>query len=231
VEGLRRGGNVLSCSGDRKRFMSSFCKYLFLLLALVGCWRVSAQRRYIPMDWGNPTPPQRGYAVMCDGDTARGLIKVNVGTSTFPLLDTVTRGSRLLGYPFVVRLRVFSGGADAADAIYTDYVNLHYKHKLWRLIASRGDVALYDDFDRQGLPHVLLVSRGKKIKAYTAMGWLVHDGNGSDEWNMRAMLRFIRRRYQVRLREGDFGSLGALYQFILIKETERNTAAAGMQLH
>jgi hypothetical protein len=177
------------------------------------------------MDWGNPTPPQRGYAVMCDGDTVRGLIKVISGTSTFPLMDTVTRGSRMLGYPFVVCVRVFLRGADAVETSHTDYVNLHYKHKLWRLIARRGDVALYDDFDRQGLPHVLLVSRGKRVKAYTAMGWLVHDGNGSDEWNMRAMLRFIRRRYKVRLRAGDFGSLQAVYGFILEKEVECNAAA------
>jgi hypothetical protein len=202
--------------------MSRFCKYLFLLLAMVGGGRANAQRRYVPMDWGNPTPPQRGYAVMCDGDTARGLIKVISGTSTFPLLDTVTHGSRLLGYPFVVYIRVFSGGAKAVDSMYTDYVNLHYKHKLWRLIARRGDVALYDDFERQGLPHVLLVSSGKKIKAYTAMGWLVHDGNESDDWNMRAMLRFIRRRYKVRLREGYFGSMKAAYGFVLEKERERN---------
>jgi hypothetical protein len=214
--------------------MSSFCKYLLLLLAIVGCSRASAQRRYIPMDWGNPTPPQRGYAVMCNGDTARGLIKVIVGTSTFPLLDTVTQGSRLLGYPFVVYVRVFP---TSADTVYTDYINLHYKHKLWRLMASRGDVALYDDFDRQGLPHVLLVSRGKKIKAYTAMGWLVHDGNESDDWNMRAMLRFIRRRYRVTLRAGYFGSMEAVYEFVLEKERERNgergggASAAGIRPH
>ncbi len=214
--------------------MSIFCKYLLLLLAMVGCSRASAQRRYVPMDWGNPTPPQRGYAVMCDGDTARGLIKVISGTSNFPLMDTVTKGSRVLGYPFVVYVRVFPTGA---DTVYTDYINLHYKHKLWRLIARRGDVALYDDFDRQGLPHVLLVSRGEKIKAYTAMGWLVHDGNESDDWNMRAMMRFIRRRYKATLRKGYFGSLEAVYAFVLEKENERNAdlkkgvAATRMQLH
>lgn len=159
--------------------------------------------------------PVPGYAVTKNGDTARGFIRLQVLGEYYDVWDTATNTIRNLYYQIVAFMRIYKTGP---DGLFTDYFNLSYKRRIWRLLAKKNDVCLYDDILRGGPPHIILVTPSARIKLYTGMRWFLHNGTMS---NPGLLIHFINKRYKTSLAKDHFTSMEAIYDYILTKENER----------
>jgi hypothetical protein len=191
---------------------------ILLLLTSIAC-NCQAQEIKWPVhyfDRGyNGAAIRQGYAVTKNGDTATGFIKLMPLGKFYHVLDTSTNEIRGLYYQIVAFMRIYDRGPGGP---FTDYFNLSYKHRLWRLLAKSGDVCLYDDVLNGGPPHIILVTPYTRIKLYTGMGWFLHNG---EMYNPGLLVRFINKRYKTSFTNDHFLSSGDFYAYILAKENER----------
>jgi hypothetical protein len=106
---------------------------LLLFLASFACqaqeikWPIRLSKAY------NKAPVRQGYAVTKNGDTAKGFIKLLPYGKFYDVLDTGTNRIRGLYYQIVAFMRIYDAGPDGP---FTDYFNLSYKHRLWRLLGA-----------------------------------------------------------------------------------------------
>jgi hypothetical protein len=105
------------------------------------------------------------------------------------------------------------------DSGYTDFINLR-DEELWRVLASRDSLSLYDDFtpnfhSNQPFGYkMVLVRKGQKwIKIYNHY---YHDFDGEI---IPRMLAFINKRYKTHFAPGDFKDAWAMIHYILERES------------
>jgi hypothetical protein len=100
------------------------------------------------------------------------------------------------------------------DSRFSEFQKISYG-RLYRLVAEKGDVKIYDNFLHIGSwkNKTLLVKPKDTIQLFGWFSFFIHFGN-----KRPLLLRFSNRRYHVKLREKDFKTKQDMIQYILDKE-------------
>jgi hypothetical protein len=102
------------------------------------------------------------------------------------------------------------------DSHFYEFRRISYYH-LYRLVAEKGNIKIYDNFLYIGSwkNRTLLVEPKDTIQLFGWFAFTSHFGN-----KRPLLLKFINRRYHVKLREKDFKTRPDMIQYILDKEND-----------
>jgi hypothetical protein len=150
--------------------------------------------------------------VLRNNDTLKGYIKLLPITSSYPILDTGTNKVKDVYFNDISLMRV-NAHLPYGYGVFTDFVNLNYRHFLWRLIGKKNKVAIYDNVLKSGIIKMILVIPNKRIWLYSGLTWFFH--NGKMDY---LLIRFINKRYKTSFKEEDFRATKDMIQFILDRE-------------
>lgn len=191
-------------------------KLQFLLLLLFFVGGAQGQERKWPVRYTRwmdaRAPVGEGYAVLTNGDTVKGFIKLLPITNSYPVLDTATNTIRDVYISDIVVMRIYAGSPDGP---YMDYLNIDFKYSLWILKAKKNNVALYEKLGSTASP-LILVTPNKTIKLVHPLATILHNDTGYDA----ALIRFIHKRYKMAVKEDDFATTKAIFTYIVDRENE-----------
>ncbi len=204
---------------------------LFFLIAFSSCEvNCSAQQYPWPIKkpqvgWlngrYNTAPVRNGYIVKMGGDTIRGLIKFLRYNSRFttymPILPTGTKTVIEVPRKDILYMRVYYDDTEN-NTHFSDFFNIDNNKDIWRLVAKKNDVAIYDNYIpdpkvSHGYSMVLMTESEKNCIYY----YFFFPSNNIN----RRVLRFINRRYKTSFNKTDFKKREDMFDYILDKENEK----------
>jgi hypothetical protein len=172
-------------------------------------WPVHYTRPY-----ANLAPVYDGIIFLENGDSVKGRIKMIPFTQAYPILPEGKNLVEEISRQEIRKVRIFYS---MGDRPFGDFVNLHRGIILWRLVAGKGVVGIYDNGTGNSYGTRMFVvdgpngQKGKKI--YGQWSYIFHNGA-----IRRLLFRFARKRYDHRIQRKDFPTDESLFQFILMKE-------------
>jgi len=159
---------------------------------------------------------RQGYIVLVNRDTVKGFIRFSRALYYYPVLDTTTHIVRNISFSETEVMRLYDGPLDGS---YTDWFHLPHSGTLWKVLAKKNDVALYENVGFG--PPLILVTPNEKIKLIHKAATIIHNDSGYDA----PLIRFIRKRYKSNYT--DFGTTGDIYTYIVEKENEKIATTNG----
>ena len=214
--------------------MGILSKYRYvtsLILALIGFgggrayeqqtrpddWPVTLGRHWLYSPMYNDTRVQKGYIVLKSGDTLRGHMKVlpySHGIFTaIPLLlpgGSTTYDIRSVKRENISSIRIYEDSSENKND-FTDFFNLGDNHALWRLLARKNELSIYDDYSSCfGHPfgeEMIIAGNNKRI--------VIYKNTFYPEDVLPAVLKFANKRYKAHFTANSFTDENALLNYIL----------------
>ena len=189
-------------------------------------WPVTLGRQWLYSPMYNETRVQEGYIVLKSGDTLNGHMKVlpySHGIFTaIPLLPpggSTTYDVRSVTREKISSIRVYGNSSETGND-FTDFFNLGDNHELWRLLARKNELGIYDDYSSCfGHPfgeEMIIAANGKRI--------VIYKNTFHREDVLPALLRFMNKRYKTHFTAHSFENKNAIFNYILEKENSPNSS-------
>ncbi len=162
-------------------------------------------------------PVEAAYITTNYYDTIEGYTKMDIPYD-FPIIPKgvawLKKNVRNIPIDEVTYMRVYD--YDFNSHFY-EFRRISYYH-LYRLVAEKGDIKIYDNFlhIRSWKNRTLLVKPKDTIQLFGWFAFISHFGN-----QRPLLLKFINKRYPIKLREKDFKTKQDMIQYILDKESAR----------
>lgn len=172
-----------------------------------------AQERTWPIQYrtriDKGAPIKEGFIVRNNNDTLKGFIKLLPISNYYPVLDTGTNIVKDVYFNDIILMRVFD---HSTEGPFTDFVNLHYKQTLWRVLGKKNNVSICD-MALQMSSKTILFTPNKRIKIFGVWASFWH---GEDN----LLIKFMNKRYKTTLKDEDFKATQDMIDYILDKENE-----------
>lgn len=191
------------------------------LMSLQGCYpKITPMMKKWPISYAQyprvaPKPVEAIY-LATESDTIEGYTRM-VANDVFPIIPKGVEWSRAnvkyIPVNLVTFMRLYSYDFDSHFNEFRKISNGY----LYRVAAEKGKIEICDDilqFDGSWRNKTLLIEPKVTTQLFSWFAFCVHLGN-----KRPLLLKFINRRYHVRLQERDFKSKEDMLQYILKKES------------
>jgi len=165
-------------------------------------------------------PVKKGYVVAANHDSIAGLVKL-LHPWAVPILPEGKNNEKDLVKFKLEDIKTIGVFDDTLTNKQTTYVNINYKSTLWRLVAKKGNIGIYDNYYPATnydayCGKTILVNGTEKIKLFTWLGYVLRLGNTKP-----LLLKFITSRYGTVFNKEDFKSKEEIFTYIISKENEK----------